>query len=232
MISVRKGAERHHENLGWLDTKWSFSFDNYYDPDHVSFGPLRVVNEDVVQPGTGFPMHSHRDMEIVTIVLQGAVQHEDSLGNRAVIRAGEVQRMTAGKGIRHSEANPSTHEPLHLYQIWVHPEQSSLPPSYEQKAFSKEQREGRLLAVVSGRNEEGALHIHQDASFYRAHLQSDQQIVHSLGKDRRAYLQVMEGDVMLNKQCLSTGDAAELSAEDELVITAKDEAEILLIDLP
>ena len=232
MIEVRRSQERHHEHFGWLDTKWSFSFDSYYDPAHTSFGTLRVFNDDVVQPGTGFPMHPHRDMEILTFVLAGAVQHQDSLGNSTIIRAGEIQRMTAGTGIRHSEANPSPTEPLHLLQVWIIPEREGLPPSYEQGAFPTERMDGRLLPVVAGTHEGDALRIHQDVTVYRAHVQAASSVTHKFGKDRRGYLFLISGSARVNGSLLETGDAAKITAEPDLHIVADSTAELLFFDLP
>lgn len=232
MIQIRKSDDRHHEEFGWLETWWSFSFDTYFDPDHTSFGPLRVLNEDLIQPGTGFSMHAHRDMEILTFVLEGVVEHEDSLGNRTIIRADEVQRMTAGTGIRHSERNPSSTERLHLLQIWVLPDRAGHEPSYEQKAFPRSERMGRLLAVASGRKEAGALHLHQDAVFSLASLEATKRLTPRLAEGRRAYLQMIAGSVSLNGITLHPGDAAKMTGERGLALTALEASDLLWIDLP
>jgi redox-sensitive bicupin YhaK (pirin superfamily) len=232
MIRIRKSNERHHEEFGWLETWWSFSFDTYHDPDHTSFGPLRVLNEDYIQPGTGFPMHAHREMEILTFVLEGALEHEDSLGNRTIIRAGEVQRMTAGKGIRHSERNPSATERLHLLQIWVLPDRPGHEPSYEQMAFPRSERMGRLLPIASGRKEAGAIYLHQDAVFSLARLEPAQRLTPELAEGRRVYLQMIAGSASLSGITLRPGDAAKIQGERDLAITAIDTADLLWIDLP
>ncbi len=232
MIEVRRSGDRHHENLGWLDTKWSFSFDSYYDPAHTSFGPLRVFNDDVIQPDTGFPMHPHQDMEIITFVIEGAIQHRDSLGNSTTIRAGEVQRMTAGTGIRHSEHNPSSSDPTHLFQVWILPDRPGLPPSYEQKTFPAALMDGRLLPVVSGRSDGHALHIHRDITAYRSHLDAGRSISHQFVPGRRGYLFIISGRARANGTALEAGDAAKISAESEVEILADGGTELLLFDLP
>jgi len=231
MIEIRKSEDRHHENFGWLDARWSFSFDNYHDPRHMSFGPLRVFNDDVVQPGTGFPLHPHREMEIVTFVLSGAVEHQDSLGNRTTIRAGEVQRMSAGTGVRHSERNPSETEPLHLLQVWFLPERPGLAPSYEQKGFTRDQRQGRLLPVLSGAAIEGAVSIHQDVTGYLARLGAGSAAGHMFAPGRRGYLFLIEGAARLNGTPLAAGDAAKIAAEPEIRVEAGDDSELLLLDM-
>ena len=212
MIRVRKAAERGHFDHGWLDTYHTFSFSDYYDPAHMGFRALRVINEDRVQPGQGFGMHGHRDMEIVTYVLEGALEHRDSLGNGSVLRPGELQHMTAGTGVRHSEFNPSDHEGVHLYQIWLLPDQKGLPPSYEQQAFSEEERRGTLRLVASPSGERGSLTIRQDARLYLATLEAGQSVTHPLKPGRHAWLQVLRGQAALNGQALAAGDGAAVSA--------------------
>ena len=232
MIEVRRSRERHHENFGWLDTQWSFSFDSYYDPAHTAFGPLRVFNDDIIQPGTGFPMHSHQDMEILTFVMEGAIQHRDSLGNSTIIGAGEVQRMTAGMGIRHSEWNPSSTDATHLFQIWILPDRKGLPPTYEQKAWPAMEREGRLLPVVSGTPDGHALHIHQDVTAYRALLDAGRSVTHKFASGRRGYLFIISGRASANGTVVEAGDAAKFSTEPVVEIHADSGTELLLFDLP
>jgi redox-sensitive bicupin YhaK (pirin superfamily) len=231
MIQLRRTAERGHFNHGWLDTYHTFSFGDYYDPAHMGFRSLRVINDDRVQPGQGFGMHGHRDMEIVTYVLDGALAHRDSLGNGSVLRPGELQHMTAGTGVRHSEFNPSALEEVHLYQIWLLPERQGLQPSYEQKAFSEEERRGRLRLVASPTGEHGSLTIHQDARLYLSTLPAGETVAHALKPGRRAWLQVLRGQAVLNGQPLSAGDGAAVSEEEKLEIRGQDDAEIMLFDL-
>lgn len=231
MIQVRKAAERGHFDHGWLDTYHTFSFSDYYDPAHMGFRTLRVINDDRVQPGRGFGMHGHRDMEIVTYVLEGALAHRDSMGNVSILRPGELQHMTAGTGIRHSEFNPSDQQEVHLYQIWLLPGRRGLKPSYEQKAFSEEERRGRLRLVASPTGEEGSLLIHQDARLYLSTLQAGETIAHTLKPGRYAWLQVLRGQVSLNDHSLSAGDGAAVSEEEKLEIRGQDDAEVMLFDL-
>ena len=231
MITIRKAQDRGHANHGWLDTWHTFSFGSYQDRNHIRFRSLRVMNEDRVAPGKGFGTHPHNDMEIVTYVLSGALEHKDSMGNGEVLRPGEFQRMTAGTGITHSEFNPSLTEPVHLYQIWLYPEQSGLTPSYEQKAFPQTERHNRLRLAASRDAAEGSLTIHTDARIYLAELQSDHTVQHELVPGRHAWLQVLRGRVTLNGSDLETSDGAAVSDERELRITATQDAEILLFDL-
>jgi redox-sensitive bicupin YhaK (pirin superfamily) len=231
MIQVRKAAERGHFDHGWLDTYHTFSFGDYYDPDHMGFRSLRVINDDRVQPGQGFGMHGHRDMEIVTYVLEGALEHRDSLGNGSVLRPGELQQMTAGTGIRHSEFNPSDREGVHLYQVWLLPERRGLQPGYQQKAFPEEERQGVLRLVASPTGEQGSLTIHQDARLYLSTLRTGAAVVHTLKPGRHAWLQVLQGQTALTGQPLSAGDGAAVSDEDRLEIRGQAEAEVLLFDL-
>jgi redox-sensitive bicupin YhaK (pirin superfamily) len=231
MIRIRKAAERGHFDHGWLDTWHTFSFADYYDPDHMGFRSLRVINDDRVQPGQGFGMHGHRDMEIITYVLDGALEHRDSLGNGSVLRPGELQHMTAGTGVRHSEFNPSDKEGVHLYQIWLLPNKNGLKPSYEQKAFSAEDRRGRLRLVASPTGEQGSLTIHQDARLYLSTLPAGETVAHVLKLGRHAWLQVLRGRVTLNGQPLAAGDGAAVSEEERLGIKGQDDAEIMLFDL-
>jgi redox-sensitive bicupin YhaK (pirin superfamily) len=231
MIRVRKASERGHFDHGWLDTYHTFSFSRYYDPRHMGFRALQVINEDRVQPGRGFGTHPHEDMEIVTFVLAGALAHKDSLGTGSAIRPGELQRMTAGTGITHSEFNPSQTEPVHLYQIWLLPQREGLEPSYEQKAFSEEERHNRLRLVASPDGEEGSLTIRQDARLYLATLDEGQEVSKDLPPGRHAWLQVLRGKLSLNGQAISAGDGAAVSEESALAIRADSPSEILLFDL-
>lgn len=231
MISLRKAGERGHADHGWLDSYHTFSFADYQDPRFTRFRSLRVMNEDVIAPGQGFGTHPHRDMEIVTYVLEGALEHRDSMGNGQVLRPGEFQRMTAGTGITHSEFNPSSTEPVHLYQIWLFPDRKGLEPSYEQKRFAPEQRHNRLRLVASPTADDGSLRIHQDARIHLASLDPQRQITHVLGEDRYGWLQVLRGQVTLNGQLLASGDGASISELRQLTIEAVDAAEIMLFDL-
>lgn len=230
-IRVRRAAERGHAQYDWLDTWHTFSFDTYYEPAQMGFRALRVINEDRVQPGQGFGMHGHRDMEIITLVLEGALEHRDSLGTGAVLRAGELQHMTAGSGIRHSEFNPSATQPVHLYQIWLLPDRKGHTPRYEQQAFPVAQRQGRWQLVASPDAEDGSLPIHQDARVYLAALGAGEELSHSLPPGRHAWLQVLRGAVELNGQRLETSDGAAVSETSALTILAQDAAELLLFDL-
>jgi hypothetical protein len=245
MTQIIRSDERYHLEADWLSTYWHFSFDHYYDPENVSFGPLRVFNDDVIQPSGGFPMHSHREMEIITYVLEGRLEHRDSLGNRGVIGAGEVQRMSAGTGIRHSEYNASETERVHLLQLWIQPAVKGLAPSWEQKKFTRGEREGKLLAVASGTPADlsraqsrealakaGALKIHQDATIFVSALKAGQEVTHELAPGRRAYLFVIEGKVMLNGRPAAAGDQARITGETPLTLAATEASELLLIDLP
>lgn len=230
-IRVRRANERGHAQYDWLDTWHTFSFDTYYDPAHMGFSALRVINEDRVQPGQGFGMHGHRDMEIVTYVLEGALEHRDSLGTGSVLNPGEFQHMSAGTGIRHSEFNPSSTEPVHLYQIWLLPNRKGITPSYEQKAFSEAERRGRLRLVASPDSQDGSLLIHQDARVYLSALDAGQEVTHELQPGRHTWLQVLRGSVDLNGQWLETSDGAAVSGETRLVIGASQPAEVMLFDL-
>ncbi len=231
MIQVIKAGERGHLDHGWLDTYHTFSFGDYYDPGRMGFRSLRVINDDRVQPGRGFGMHGHRDMEIITYVLDGALEHRDSLGNGAVLRPGELQHMTAGTGVRHSEFNPSDREWVHLYQIWLVPDRKGLPPSYEQKAFPAEKRRGRLRLVASPAGEDGTLTIRQDARLYLATLTAGETAAHALHPGRHAWLQVLRGRAALNGHSLSAGDGAAVSENQELELKGQGEAEVMLFDL-
>jgi redox-sensitive bicupin YhaK (pirin superfamily) len=233
MITVRYADDRGATKVGWLDSRHSFSFGDYYDPKHMGFGPLRVINEDRVRPGAGFPTHGHRDMEIVSYVLDGALEHKDSLGTGSVIRPGEVQRMSAGTGVRHSEFNPSPDAPVHFLQIWLLPDREGLPPGYEQKAFAETEKHNRLRLVAAPDGRDGAVTIHQDARIYAALLDRDAELRHPLAPSRRAWVQVARGGVDANGEDLRAGDGAAIEQEAEVSIRAlTDDAEILLFDLP
>lgn len=231
MIRVRRGEERGHGHHGWLDTYHSFSFADYYDPDYMGFGPLRVINEDRVAPGAGFPTHPHRDMEIVTYILDGALEHKDSLGTGSIIRPGEAQRMSAGTGVRHSEYNPSDAEPVHLLQIWIEPDRRGLTPSYEQKSFAPESLANRLRLIASPDGAEGSVTLHQDARLYAARLAGGS-VTHPLAAGRRAYVHVARGEVVLNDQPLRAGDGAAVEAEVAIRLSASGAGEVLVFDLP
>jgi redox-sensitive bicupin YhaK (pirin superfamily) len=231
MLLIRRADDRGHADHGWLDTYHTFSFADYYDPQHMGFRSLRVMNEDRVASGQGFGMHSHHDMEIVTCVLEGALQHRDSLGNGEILRPGEFQRMTAGTGIRHSEFNPSAEEAVHLYQIWLLPERKGLKPSYEQKAFAADEQQNRLRVVASRDGRDGSLTIHQDADIFLATLAPGRELSHRLRPGRHAWLQVLKGAAEANGTALSTSDGAAVSDEPELTIRSSAGAEIMLFDL-
>lgn len=231
MIKVRKAVERGHANHGWLNTYHTFSFSTYQDPEHMGFRSLRVMNEDWVQQGNGFGTHPHHDMEIVTYVLEGALEHKDSMGNGEVLRAGEFQRMSAGTGITHSEFNPSETDPVHLYQIWLLPERKGIEPSYEQKRFPDEEMHNQLRLVASPEAAEGSLHIHQDARVFLSKIDAQAKVVHELATDRHAWLQVLRGTVLINGENLKTSDGAAVSEESTLTIQATKDAEIMLFDL-
>jgi len=231
MITIRKAEERAHFDFGWLNTYHSFSFGEYYDPRHTRFRSLRVINEDFVQAGHGFPTHGHRDMEIVTYILQGALEHRDSMGTGSIIRRGDAQRMSAGTGVTHSEANPSPDEPVHLLQIWIFPREQALKPEYEEKKFSDDEKRNRLRLIVSPDGSDGSVKIHQDAKIFASLLDERQEVVHSLENGRSAWLQVAAGSVRLNDVALKQGDGAAVSQESSLRITAQEPAEVLLFDL-
>jgi redox-sensitive bicupin YhaK (pirin superfamily) len=232
MLKKRTSSERGHGQHGWLDTYHTFSFNDYHDPDYMGFQVLRVMNEDRVQPGQGFGTHGHRDMEIITYVLEGALAHKDSLGSGEVLRPGEFQRMTAGTGIRHSEFNASQNEQVHFYQIWIIPRQRGLPPSYEQRAFAPEERQDRLRLVASPDGREGSLTIQQDVEIYLSTLAEKVQVAHQLKSGRYAWLQVLRGAVLVNDLELVTGDGVAVAEETELLVRATKPSEIMLFDLP
>lgn len=229
MITLRRSSERGHANHGWLDSHHTFSFADYYDPAHMGFAALRVMNEDRVDAQTGFGTHGHRDMEIITYVLQGRLDHKDSMGTQKSIRRGEVQRMSAGTGVMHSEMNASP-DPVHFLQIWIVPGQRGLQPSYEQKLFSDGEKAGRWLRVADGAAREGALKVHQDMSLYATVLEPGGSVTHTLERPN-GWVQVASGEVELNGQSLSAGDGAAITSESVLKLTAKATSEVLLFDL-
>ena len=232
MIKVRQAGERGVANFGWLDSRHTFSFGDYHDPKQMGFGPLRVINEDRVSPGQGFGTHGHRDMEIISYVLEGALEHKDSIGTGSVIRPGDVQIMSAGTGIRHSEFNHSKTEPVHFLQIWIVPGREGIAPRYEQKTFPAADKRGRLRIVGSTDGRDGSVVIHQDATMFAALLDNCEQVIHALAPGRKAWLQVARGAVVLNGHDLATGDGAAVEGESTLTIATKsDSTEILLFDL-
>lgn len=231
MITIRKAEERGHFDFGWLNTYHTFSFGDYYDPRNMGFRTLRVINEDVVQEGRGFPRHGHRDMEIFTYILDGALQHRDSMGNGSIIRPGDVQRMSAGTGVTHSESNPSSDEPVHLLQIWILPEKEGITPDYEEKRFSADEKRNLLRLIISPEGDDGSVRINQDARVYASIMDAGHEVVHQLDRGRHAWLQVAGGAVKLNDVELKQGDGAAVSEETEVRIKAREPAEILLFDL-
>ena len=232
MIQVIPSEQRYHTNMGWLDTRWHFSFDHYHDPANMGWSVLRVFNDDVIEPGQGFGTHPHRDMEIVSYVLEGALEHRDSLGSIGVIRAGEVQVMSAGTGITHSEHNHSKTELCHFLQLWIRPRTRGLTPRWKQRQFSVADRAGKLLPVVSGGHIPGTMTIDQDATVCLTALEPGQQVVHRSQPDRHAYLFVITGDLLLNGAALSPGDQARIKEESQLGIEARGNAEVIFLDLP
>jgi quercetin 2,3-dioxygenase len=242
MIQTIRSKDRYHLESDWLSTNWHFSFDHYHDPNNMNFGPLRVFNDDTVAPAGGFPLHSHREMEIVTYVIDGALEHKDNLGNAGVIRPGEIQRMSAGTGVRHSEFNPSEKDPVHLIQLWIVPATQHLRPSWEQKCFSLSERSGKLLPIAVPAGENGntsstTVQIHQDATIYTSLLAPGQSVTHKLAPGRRAYIFVINGNLQLNGETLAAGDQARVSSERELQLSAAPgsgtkPADFLLLDLP
>ena len=232
MISLRKSDERGHANHGWLDSYHSFSFAEYQDPAHMNFGPLRVINEDRITPGAGFGTHGHRDMEIITYVLEGELAHKDSMGTGSVIRPGDVQRMSAGNGVRHSEFNHSQEYGTHLLQIWIHPNVTDIPPSYEEKRFDPAEKQGRLRLVASSDGRDGSVMMHQDARLYAGLFDGAQNAQIDLAPGRLAYVHAVRGTINVNGQQLAAGDAAKLSDEQAVRISAGTNAEVLVFDLP
>lgn len=231
MLTIRPSEARGRARFDWLDSRHSFSFGHYFDPAHMGFRALRVINEDRVVPGGGFATHGHADMEIVSYVLEGALEHKDSLGTGTVIRPGEVQRMTAGTGIQHSEYNPSRVEPVHFLQIWILPERKGLRPSYEQKAFSDADRRARLCLVASRDGRDGSLTVHQDVSLYASLLGPGERVEHFFAPGRHSWIQLVRGEILANGQPLKAGDGAAISDEAMISLEGKGEAELLLLDL-
>jgi redox-sensitive bicupin YhaK (pirin superfamily) len=231
MLAIRPADERGLANFGWLDSRHTFSFGRYYDPQFMGFGPLRVINEDRVKPGQGFDTHGHNDMEIISYVLDGELEHKDSLGTGSIIRPGDVQRMTAGTGVRHSEFNASKEDPVHFLQIWILPERNGLEPSYEQKTFSDDEKRGRLRLVGSRDGRDGSVTIHQDVDLYAGLLASGDSVTYGLGEGRKGWLQVARGSVRVSDNTLSAGDGVALEGARSLALEGIDDAEILLFDM-
>jgi len=232
MIQITRSVARHHADHGWLQTHWHFSFSDYYDEKNMNWSALRVFNDDVIQPDSGFPMHAHRDMEIITYVITGQLEHQDHLGNRGLINPGEVQVMSAGKGIRHSEFNPSKDTPVHLLQLWILPRHKGNPPRWEQRQFSPAERAGKLLPVISSGEVPNTLKIDQAATVFVSRLSTGQKVAHHSQPGRYAYLFVISGGITLNGQSLSAGDQARMADETNLELTAVEDAELILLDLP
>ncbi|MEM6253046.1 MAG: pirin family protein [Cyanobacteria bacterium P01_D01_bin.156] len=232
MISIRSASERGHANFGWLDSHHTFSFGNYYDPSYMGFGNLRVINEDRVAPGQGFSTHSHRDMEIISYVIDGALEHKDSIGNGSIIKPGDVQRMSAGTGISHSEYNASKDQPVHFLQIWVLPEKQGIEPGYEQIYFSPEEKQGKLRLVGSQDGRDGSITIHQDVNLYSARLAANEELSYAVPDGRAIWIQVVRGNVQIDQHQLVAGDGVAVAAVPNLDITGQTEdAEILLFDM-
>ena len=231
MIQVRRSDDRGKADFGWLDSRHTFSFGSYYDPEHMGFRTLRVINEDKVRPGAGFGTHGHRDMEILSYVLSGSLAHKDSMGNGSVLSAGDLQRMTAGTGVQHSEMNPSLDEPVHFLQIWIEPAQHGLEPGYEEAHIDEAGTEGNLRLIASGQEREGAMRIHQDVELYAAKLSDGESASLEVRPGRHVWAQVVDGDVLINGELLSGGDGAALSDEAAVKLEASGNAEVLLFDL-
>ena len=231
MLDIRHAEERGATNFDWLNSKHSFSFGHYHDPKHMGFGPLRVINEDRVQPGRGFDTHGHRDMEIISYVLEGALEHRDSMGNGSIIRPGDVQRMTAGTGVRHSEFNQSKTELVHFLQIWILPEKQGLEPGYEQKTFGEEEKRGKLRLVGSRDGRDGSVTIHQDVDLYATRLGEGDESTHQLGAWRKGWIQVARGRAEINGMALQVGDGVALADETGITLRGRSDAEILLFDM-
>jgi redox-sensitive bicupin YhaK (pirin superfamily) len=232
MIRIRKSGERGHANHGWLDSYHTFSFANYYDPNFVGFHDLLVINEDRVMAGTGFGTHGHENMEIVTYLLEGALEHKDSLGTGSVLKPGNVQRMSAGTGVRHSEFNHSKTEPLHLLQIWIAPKEKGIQPEYEERIFSSEEKRNKLKLIVSPDGVNGSLKIHQEVSIFAALLEEGKTLTHIFKSGRKAWVQVIRGSLDLNGETLNSGDGAAIEEVEEVRLSAQKSAEVLVFDLP
>jgi hypothetical protein len=232
MIEIRRSGDRGLADHGWLKSLHTFSFADYYDPQHMGFGPLRVINEDRVQPARGFGAHSHRDMEIISYVLEGGLAHKDSMGNGSTLRPGDVQRMSAGTGVTHSEFNASDREPVHFLQIWIEPNVRGVKPGYEEKRFDDESKRGRLRLVASPDGREGSVRIHQDAYLYATLLEDSERVTHAIAGERRVYVHVARGRVSVNGQPLEAGDALKATGAQEITLEKAKGAEVLLFDLP
>ena len=232
MMTIRRAQERGHSNLGWLDSYHTFSFANYHDPDHIGFSNLRVINDDTVAPGGGFATHGHENMEIISYVLDGGLAHKDSMGNGSVIRTGEVQRMSAGTGVTHSEYNHSSDEPVHFLQIWLLPNRTGVVPGYEQRSFPLEDRREKMVLLVSPDGHDGSIASHQDALLYGTLLESGQRLSHLLADDRRAYVHVADGKANVNGEALGMGDAMAIEGHGEVQLQGIKDAELLIFDLP
>ena len=230
MITVRKSEDRGQSSIDWLQSKHSFSFGHYYDPNYMGSGPLRVINEDVVAPGAGFPSHNHDNMEIISYVIEGALEHKDSLGTGSVIRPGDVQRMSAGTGIQHSEYNPSDTEPVHFLQIWIEPEEKGLQPSYEQKQFDRSLQNG-LMLIGSRDGRDGSVQIHRDLELYAGHFHKGVSLPYRLADGHQAWLQVIDGELMINDYVLQAGDGIEIKDKPEFSISVQSDAHVLLFDM-
>jgi redox-sensitive bicupin YhaK (pirin superfamily) len=231
MLEIRKAQERGYADHGWLKSYHSFSFADYFDAEHVEFGSLRVINEDRVAAGQGFGTHAHRDMEIITYVLEGRLEHKDSIGTGSIIEPGDVQRMSAGTGVRHSEFNPSPAEPVHFLQIWIQPAQTGIPPSYEQKRFGPQDKRGRLRLIASPDARAGSVTVHQDAYVHAGLFDGDERAAHTLAAGRRAYVHVARGRITVNGAALVAGDAAKIVDTSQVKLEHGDGAEVLLFDL-
>ena len=231
MLAIRHAEDRGLANAGWLSSRHTFSFGHYYDPDFMGFGPLRVINEDQVQPGRGFDTHGHQDMEIISYVLEGALEHKDSIGTGSIIRPGEVQRMSAGTGVRHSEFNHSDSELVHFLQIWIVPERDGLEPSYEQKAFAENDKRGRLRLVGSRDARDDSVTIHQDVDLYATLLSDNQTVTHDLAAARKGSVQVARGTVLANDEPLHAGDGVAIEGPCTITLTCASDAEVLLFDM-
>jgi len=231
MLTLRKSEQRGHANHGWLDSYHTFSFADYHDPKEMGFGALRVINEDRVEPGQGFGTHGHRDMEIITYILDGALEHKDSMGNGSVIRRGDAQRMSAGRGVRHSEFNPSPTAAVHLLQIWIEPNVTGIQPSYEEKRFADADKKGRLRLIASPDGRDGSVTIHQDAYLYATLLDKGDAVTHKLAPGRKAYVHVALGALQVSGMPLKAGDGMKISDETSISLAAANGAEVLLFDL-
>lgn len=232
MIQIHKSEDRGKTHIDWLESYHSFSFGHYYDPDNIQFGPIRVLNDDIIAPGAGFPTHPHNNMEIVTISLEGELAHEDSTGGKGVIRPGEVQRMTAGKGVYHSEFNNSKDKPAHILQIWFIPDKAGYEPSYEQKKYSQDDAKNSLLKLVSKKEGDGIVTINQDADLFLSHLEKENIVKHNIPDGRGVYLFLIDGSLIVNENEINSRDAIKVSEEKELTILANSDSKFILFDVP